>query len=46
VSPKRNDQRMMESTIVFGPGTKIGIDTSPLPSANRLQHAMLHGYVI
>jgi hypothetical protein len=31
---------------VFGPGTKIGIDTSPLPTAHRLQHAMLHGYLI
>ena len=31
---------------VFGPGTRIGIDTTPLPSANRLQHAMLHGYLI
>ena len=31
---------------VFGPGTRIGIDTSPLSTANRLQHAMLHGYLI
>jgi hypothetical protein len=31
---------------VFGPGTKIGIDTSPLNSQGRLQHAMLHGYLI
>ena len=31
---------------VFGPGTKVGIDTSPLDAANRLQHAMLHGYLI
>jgi hypothetical protein len=31
---------------VFGAGTSIGIDTTPLPTANRLQHAMLHGYLI
>jgi hypothetical protein len=31
---------------VFGPGTKIGIDTIPLTSRNRLQHALLHGYLI
>ena len=31
---------------VFGPGTKIGIDTTTLPTANRLQHVMLHGYLI
>ncbi len=31
---------------VFGAGTTIGIDTFPLPSANRLQHVMLHGYLI
>jgi len=31
---------------VFGPGTRIGVDTSPLTSSNRLQHAMLHGYLI
>ena len=31
---------------VFGPGTRIGIDTVPLPTANRLQHAMVHGYLI
>jgi hypothetical protein len=31
---------------VFGPGTKIGIDTRPLNSQGRLQHAMLHGYLI
>jgi hypothetical protein len=31
---------------VFGPGTRIGIDTIPLSTANRLQHAMLHGYLI
>jgi hypothetical protein len=30
---------------VFGPGTKIGIDTSPLNPASKLQHAMLHGYL-
>lgn len=30
----------------FGPGTKIGIDTSPLNSQGRLQHAKLHGYLI
>ena len=64
VSPKGDDRRMIESTIVlspagqggtvtswtagavFGPGTTIGIDTSPLSSAHRLQHAMLHGYLI
>ncbi len=31
---------------VFGPGTKIGVDTFPLSSPNRLQHVMLHGYLI
>jgi hypothetical protein len=31
---------------VFGPGTKIGTDTFPLPTAHHLQHAMLHGYLI
>jgi len=31
---------------VFGPGTKIGIDTSPLNAAHHLQHAILHGYLI
>ncbi len=30
---------------VFGPGTRIGIDTVPLPTAHRLQHALLHGYL-
>lgn len=30
---------------VWGPGTRIGVDTVPLPSANRLLHAMLHGYL-
>jgi hypothetical protein len=31
---------------VFGSGTRIGIDTVPLGAANRLQHVMLHGYLI
>ena len=31
---------------VFGPGTKIGIDTFPLNSKGKLQHVMLHGYLI
>jgi hypothetical protein len=30
---------------VFGPGTTIGIDTSPLSASGRLQHAILHGYL-
>ncbi len=31
---------------VFGPGTRIGIDTSPLQAMGGLQHALLHGYLI
>jgi len=32
------------SGAIFGPGTRVGIDTFPFSTANRLQHAMLHGY--
>ena len=31
---------------VFGPGTRIGVDTSPLTATGRLQHALLHGYLV
>lgn len=31
---------------VFGPGTKIGIDTSPINLTSKLQHVLLHGYLI
>jgi hypothetical protein len=31
---------------VFGPGTKIGIETSPLNSQGHLQNAMLYGNLV
>ncbi|MEZ4450460.1 MAG: hypothetical protein R3B09_13355 [Nannocystaceae bacterium] len=30
---------------VFGSGTKIGVDTMPLPPQGKLQHVLLHGYL-
>ena len=31
---------------VFGAGTKIGLDTTPFAPSGRLQHALLHGYLV
>jgi len=31
---------------MFGPGTRIGIDTTPLSSQSHLQHVLLHGHLV